>query len=286
SGSDPNAPNYPNGVTCTNTLTGVVTAERMSRTPDERLYSSGDNSSFAFTQCYVSFGDPDGEDFAFAKCAADGSFTLSGLPGGNCGAGASSTTCNLGDIAINQRQANIYTHPYFDANGNGVRDANETGLTLAPANIRFRDGSYSNFNNADLAGNAGVNEVFPLFSWYVIESDSTRYKNTGTHVVYDAGGPADGSPSCGASGTLPCKSSNIAAMMANTAERVSLPVAQRVPGSVYCANADCTGKSILSGPGSSDAPSNCTTSPTTGATSCSALLSTGRIDPPWVLSEG
>jgi len=29
--------------------------------------------------------------------------------------------------------------------------------------------------------------VFPLFSWYVIETDTTRYKNTGTHVVYDAG---------------------------------------------------------------------------------------------------
>src|SRR5205814_4246058 len=69
-----------------------------------------------------------------------------------------------------------------------------------------------------------------------------------------------------------------------TAERVSLPVALRVPGSVYCANADCPGKSILTP--SSDPVSNCTTSSTTGATSCSALLSTGRIDPPWVLSEG
>ena len=315
SGSDPNAPNYPNGVTCTNNLRGVVTTERLSRTPDERLYSSGDNSSFAFTQCYVSFGDADGEDFAFAKCAADGSFTLSGLPdgewrltvfdqwndmlvdglstpvrlgsatNGNCpGPNSGSGTCDMGDLATNQWQANIYTSSFFDANGNGVRDANETGLTLVPTNIRFRDGSYSNFNNTDLAGNAGFNEVFPLFSWYVIESDSTRYKNTGTHVVYDAGGPADGSPSCGASGTLPCKSSSIAAMMANTAERVSVPVAQRVPGSVYCANADCTGKSILNPV--SDPPSNCTTNPTTGATSCSTVLSSGRIDPPWVLSEG
>src|SRR5206468_8023293 len=128
------------------------------------------------------------------------------------------------------------------------------------------------------------NEIFPLFSWYVIETDSTRYKNTGTHVVYDAGGPADGSPACGAGGTLPCKSSNIAGMMANTAERVSVPVALRVPGAVYCANADCPGKSILTP--SSDPVSNCTTSPTTGATSCSTLLSTGRIDPPTVLSEG
>src|SRR5205823_3088503 len=208
------------------------TAERMSRTPDERLYSSGDNSSFAFTQCYVSFGDPDGEDFAFAKCAADGSFTLSGLPDGD------------------------WRLTVFDQWNDMLVDGLSTPVRL---------GSATNANCG---------------------SDSSRYKNTGTHVVYDAGGPADGSPSCGASGTLPCKSSNIAAMMANTAERVSLPVAQRVPGSVYCANADCTGKSILSGPGSSDAPSNCTTSPTTGATSCSALLSTGRIDPPWVLSEG
>jgi len=42
----------------------------------------------------------------------------------------------------------------------------ETGLTLVPTNIRFRDGSYSNFNNTDLSGNAGFNEIFPLFSWY------------------------------------------------------------------------------------------------------------------------
>src|SRR2546430_10290230 len=76
----------------------------------------------------------------------------------------------------------------------------------------------------------------------------------------------------------------MAAMIAAAAERVSVPVAQRVPGSVYCANADCTGKSILNPV--SDPPSNCTTSPTTGATSCSTVLSSGRIDPPWVLSEG
>src|SRR6202008_5045414 len=77
--TDPNL----TGTNCTNSVTGTVTTERMSRTPDERLYSSGDNSSFAFTQCYVSFGDADGEDFAFTKCNADGSFNLSGLPDGD-----------------------------------------------------------------------------------------------------------------------------------------------------------------------------------------------------------
>ena len=38
---------------------------------------------FSFTQCYVSFGDPDGEDFAFTKCDADGTFTFTGLPDGD-----------------------------------------------------------------------------------------------------------------------------------------------------------------------------------------------------------
>src|SRR5882762_3617882 len=209
--ADPNL----TGTNCHNTVTGMITTNRMSRTPDQRLYSSGDNSSFAFTQCFVSFGDPDGEDFAFTKCAADGSFSLSGLPDGDwritvfdqwndtlvdglstpvrLSGGA---TVNMGQIAMNQWQANIYTKSFIDLNHDGIQDNDasghlEPGLTLVPTNIRFRDGSFSNFNNTDLAGNAGFNEIFPLFSWYVVESDSTRFKNTGTHVIYDKGGPAD-----------------------------------------------------------------------------------------------
>jgi hypothetical protein len=266
------------GVNCTNTIIGTVTTERMSRTPDERLYSSGSNDSFSFTQCYVSFGDPDGEDFAFTKCAADGSFKLTNLPDGDWRVTvfdqwndmlvdglstpvrlAGGATTDLGQLATNQWQANIYTSTFFDTNGNGVRDSNETGLTLVPTNIRFRDGSYSNFNNTDLSGNAGFNEEFPLFSWYVVESDSTRYKNTGTHVVYDAGGPADGTPGGG--------TSQIAQYFANTLETVPVPTSLRVPGAYYCANADCT-----------DAPQPLAPGGPGGTT--------GRVDPPWVTTEG
>src|SRR5262249_31237069 len=160
----------------------------------------------------------------------------------------------------------IYTTTFFDQNGNGVRDAGEPGLTLVPTNIRFRDGSFSNFNNTDLNGNAGFNEVFPLFNWYVIETDSTRYKNTGTHVVYDAGGPADGTCT---STTARCGRSSIGAHMANTYEAIPVPGPLHVPGAVYCNNADCTGQSITDGPNTSTSPN-----------------STGRIDPPWVVSEG
>ncbi|HWI68759.1 MAG TPA: hypothetical protein VNS88_10305, partial [Nitrospiraceae bacterium] len=154
----------------------------------------------------------------------------------------------------------------------GVSQDNEPGLTFVPTNIRYRDGSYSNFNSTDLDGFAGFNEVFPIFNWYVVETDSTRYKNTGTHVVYDAGGPVDGSPICaGAASGLPaCGDSTIGKFLARTKEDNSLPPDLRVPGSVYCDNADCTGFSIANGPGSS----------------ASSNLSTGRIDPPWVQSYG
>src|SRR6266403_5661034 len=140
----------------------------MSRSPDERLYSSGDNSSFAFTQCYVSFGDPDGEDFAFTKCDSSGSFSMSGLPDGSwritvfdqwndmlvdglstpvlLGGGK---TTDMGQIAMNQWQANIYTKTFLDLNGDGVHGDNEPGRTLVNTNIGFRDGSDSNVTNTD-----------------------------------------------------------------------------------------------------------------------------------------
>ena len=281
-GTDPNI----SGANCNNSITGTVTTERMSRTPDERLFSSGDNSSFAFTQCYVSFGDPDGEDFAFTKCDSNGSFTLSGLPDGDWRITvfdqwndmlvdglstpvrlAGGATLNVGQLATNQWQANIYTTTFFDANGNGVRDANEEGLALVATNNRFRDGSYSNFNNTDLNGYAGFNEIFPLFSWYVIETESTRFKTTGVHVVYDAGGPSDGSTCGGTTGTV-CGNSNIGHFLANTAESVPVPTNLRVPGAYYCATADCTSAPSPLAPGGPGG-------------------STGRVDPPyWFGTEG
>ena len=287
-GTDPNLA----AANCYNTLSGHVSTERMSRTPDERLYGSGSYNSFSFTQCYISVGDPDGEDFAFTKCDKDGKFTLSGLPDGNwrvtvfdqwndmlvdglstpvaLNSGGSQTPppTNLGEIAINQWQANMYTSTFLDLHGTGVRTSDDPGLVLVPTVIRYRDGSFSNFNNTDLNGYAPFNEVFPLFSWYVVETDSTRYKNTGTHVVYDAGGPADGT--CSTSAAI-CGASTIGDHLANTYEATPLPQSLHVPGAVYCAGADCGSESIATSPVGSHSP---------------ATNSTGRIDPPWVTAEG
>jgi IPT/TIG domain len=300
------------GADCAHEVKGHVTTARMSRTPDERLYGSGTHDSYSFTQCYVSIGDPDGAEFGLTKCDDGGNFDFPNVPAGNwkittfdqwndqvvdgistpigmCDpqsslSGNPPTNCkplvDLGEVAVHQWQANIYTRTFLDLNGDGISNvdgsgnATEPGLPLAATNIRFRDGSFSNFNNTDLNGYAGFNEVFPLFNWYVIETDSTRFKNTGAHVVYDSGGPVDGSSPNGVScatgtNTKFCGTSNIGANLANTYEPHPLPGDLHVPGAVYCTDADCTGQSILDGP-------NPTATPT----------STGRIDPPWVTSYG
>ncbi len=277
----------PSGSACNNTVTGKVTTERMSRTPDERLYSSGSHDSFYWTQCYVSLGDPDGEDFSFTKCDDKGNFTFTGIPPGDWRVtvfdqwndmlvdglstpvgltnSAQGSTAKLGDIAMNQWQANIYTRTFIDDNKDGVSQSNEGGIPLVPVAVRYRDGSLANGLSTDFNGTANFNETFPLFNWYVVETDTTRYKNTGTHVVYDAGGPADGSASCGQSGYPPCGTSTIGQFLANTFEQNPLPANLEIPGSVYCGNADCTGYSVVNG----------TSSSATGT------ISTGRIDSPW-----
>ncbi len=272
------------GLSCTANLTVQVTATHMSRTPDQRVYSSETFDTYGFTSCYVGIGPQDGADFAFAKCQPDGTATFTGIPAGDWklavfdqwndlmldGLVAPVTVDSSGTtrvIPVTQWRTNLSTNTYFDANGNGLRDSNETGLALLATNIRYRDGSYGFFNNTDLQGAAGFNEVFPFMSWLVVESDTTRFKSTGTHVVYDAGGPVDCTNPNGAATPPPC--TGIAANVASTTEAVSLPDNLRVPGAVYCADADCSAQDRLSYP-----------------TGGGANGSTGRIDPPWANTEG
>ena len=279
------------GISCTNEVKGHVTTARMSRTPDERLYGSGNHNSYAFTQCYASLGEPDGQDFAFVKCDDQGNFDFTGIPGGNWKltlfdqwndqvvdgistpvglAGQTNKVLDFGEVAVHQWQANFNTRTFLDLNKDGVSQSNEPGAALVKTNVRYRDGSFSNRNNTDLNGYAAFNEEFPLFNWYVIETDVTRYKNTGTHIVYDAGGPTDGTCT---STTAPCGNSSIGANLANTFEQIPLPTDLRVPGARYCAQADCL-------------PGDSGFDPGTSAAYNGTAGSTGRVDPPWVLTEG
>jgi len=287
---------------CSNTIDGQVNIQRLSRIPDERLYPSGSHDALAWTQCWVSLGDPDGEDFMFTKCDANGNFKFSNVPGGNwrltvgdqwndqiidglstpanvgCVPQAPATTCtgglsalHMGNLGIQQWQSNVYTKTFVDDNKNGIPDAGEIGIPLVYTQIRYRDGHTANNLVTDFNGVANFNETFPLFNWYTVEADSGRYKTTGIHTVYDAGGPADGSGYCGAS-TRPCGTSTAYNFMANTYEAVPLPADLSVPGAVYCAAADCTAEAAGFAAG--------TPKPSSSA------ASTGRIDPPWVTTEG
>jgi hypothetical protein len=293
---------------CTNTIDGQVDVQRLSRTPDQRLYPSGSRDALAWTQCWVSLGDPDGEDFQFTFCDTNGNFKFTNVPGGNwrltigdqwndqiidglstpanlgCIPTPPATTCtggistlHLGSLGSQQWQSNLYTRTFIDDNKNGIMDPGEIGIPLIYTMIHYRDGHNSNALTTDFNGVANFNEAFPLFNWYVVETDSTRYKTTGIHTVYDAGGPADGSPSCGTSsnGARACGTSTAYQFLANTYEAVPLPGDLSVPGAVYCAKADCSAEAAGFSAG--------TAKPSTGA---AATSSTGRIDPPWVDSEG
>jgi hypothetical protein len=292
------------GGSCSNSITGRVTTVRLSRAPDERLYSSGSRDSFAFTQCYLSLGDPDGADFAFTKCDADGNFTFTGIPDGHWRisifdqwddelqdglsvpvAVAGGTTVNMGDVPMQQWQINMYTRTYVDDNKDGLYDGNEIGIPFLGVNVRTRDGSSFNRLLSDFDGVANFNETFPLFNWYVVETDPTRYKTTGIHVVYDAGGPADGGPltsiqgapsTCSPTTNPPCgpSTNTISKFLANTYEPNPLPSDLSVPGAVYCSDADCSTRVGV--------PYD----PTLPVPSSTTNHSTGRIDPPWVISEG
>ena len=67
-----------------------------------------------------------------------------------------------------------------------------------------------------------------------METDTTRYKQTGYHVVYDAGGPADGTPGGGRleHRRSPCKHGG-------DQSGADEPAGS---GRYYCADADCTGR--------------------------------------------
>jgi hypothetical protein len=185
------------------------------------------------------------------------------------------------DVPVMEWRSNLYGRVFLDQNGDGVSQPDEPGLPLVPFNIRYRDGSYANFNNTDLAGYAGFNEVFPRLNWLVVDIDQARHKLANVHVVYDAGGPADNTTMVSdgsgqsvlctsSSATARCGDSTIASGFANTVESPTahLPAALRVPGSRYCASADCP----ASDPGFNPAGSN--------------AGSTGRVDQGWASTQG
>ncbi len=294
--------NIPGGPYCNNTVNGHVTMLRMTRPPNELQYDTGvfppgdprNYQGLSYSNCYASLGDPNGATFAFAKCDGNGNFTFTGVPDGNWAltvfdqwvdfildgaskpvnlkGGKAGSTVELTYPAFPWHE-HIWMSNYMDANGNGTREPDEMGLANTQVAVRFRNGKFSSFSGVDITGTNTFNELFPLFNWYVVESDRTRYRGTGVHVVNDAGGQVDG-PSThypGNNGTGNGNTNSAYQGVLNSNESFPLPTTLRYPGSVYCAAGDpqCANTNML-------------TLPTGGGPGGS----TGRIDPGWVVSEG
>lgn len=255
-------------------IKGRVTNLHMSRPWSVSLFNSQSHDPISQSTCYVGANAQNGvgQNVAFAACDGDGNFTLTGLPNGTYQivvwdqwldqimeyktATVFNADAIMGDVPVFSWFQSVYTSTYFDDNKNGVREDTEGGLNQVPIRIRYRNGAISNTNTTDNQGNAAWAEVFPLFNWYVMESDTTRYKGTGVHTANDSGGAVD---STGA----------FAGWMNTTEQFGPLPNNLRVPGAVYCGSGDCSDVNLL-------------TNPAGGGPG----TSTGRIDPGTVATEG
>lgn len=236
----------------THTVAGTITNLHMSRPSSEALYDSQSHTPLAQTQCYVGLNSQNGigATVAFSKCDANGKFLLTGVPNGQYqlaiwdqwqdqifefqSVAVIDANVNMGTVPVFSWFQSLYTRTFID---NG---ADNPGLLQVPMQIRFRDGQFSNSLLTDSHGNAVFNELFPLFNWYVMESDNTRYKGTKIQIVNDGGGKVDTTDVTGPDGTtFPTTG------VLNSTESFPLPANLQVPGALYTA-----GKAVRNDPGS------------------------------------
>ncbi|MEA3151398.1 MAG: hypothetical protein QOD56_2337, partial [Gammaproteobacteria bacterium] len=211
-------------------------------------------ATLASSTCYVAVNSSSGTGatVAFATCDPAGNFTLTGVPAGQheiviwdqwldqiiaykaLTVPNGATSVVAGDIPVFSWFTRVQQSAFIDLNQNGVNDPSEPGVSQIPMNIRFRDGSISSFLTTDSTGSVTANELFPLFNWYVLESDTTRYTGTGVNVTYDAGGKPDKAAISVTqlNGTLDPTQKDYSGLL-NSTELYPLPVAQQVPNAVY-----------------------------------------------------
>lgn len=186
------------------TITGQVVKNRINRPPAQMGLNPGE----PVPDAWISLSDTGASlrQVYAAKCAADGSFTINGVPPGTYSltmwdapldqlidfrtvtVPPEGGTIALGQIPIFQ-WFGIYEGSYFvDSNINGIRDPGEVGIANLAAGFRFRDGSLYQGQVSDSSGNFTFNEVFPFFKWIIAESDYSRFYPTGATVYVDKGG--------------------------------------------------------------------------------------------------
>ncbi|MCU1282427.1 MAG: multicopper oxidase type 3, partial [bacterium] len=199
-----------NNLVGTHTITGRVTNQHMSRPSDVKLWDSGTFDPLSSTTCQVVLNSQSGNGagIAAAQCDQDGNFKLTNVPAGDFSVTVfdqwldqiiqtvavlvpASGDVDVGNISVLSWFTQYDQNIFLDKNQNGIYEDGEPGISNVPLTVRYRNGAPSNVTLSDSSGNGILVELFPLFNWYVAEADTTRYKQTGVHIVVDAGGQPD-----------------------------------------------------------------------------------------------
>ncbi|MDB5897810.1 MAG: hypothetical protein JWP41_1412 [Ramlibacter sp.] len=207
----------PNGISApvlngTTSVTGRVVNLHTGRPPDYSFFPVAGGSSATATPipgCWVAVNEAAAGRALFAgPCNADSTFAIPNVPAGTYElvvfdeamdviinqkpftVPANVQTYALGDVPVFQWFARFQGRVFFDTNGDGFPDTNETaGIPAQVINIRFRDGSIYQSTLTNSKGEFKFTEVFPFFNWMIAEVDYARFKATGATITVDAGGP-------------------------------------------------------------------------------------------------
>lgn len=187
------------------TITGQIVYAHDMRPP----LSPGLSPGLPVPECYVGLNNLSGNDEQVytAPCNPDSTFSIANVPPGtyqlaiwdkpinaiidyrNIVVPANGGTIALGKVAVYGWFGTFMGNVFNDANRNGYKDADETGIANQLVNIRHTDGSIYASTFSDNDGNYTITQVFPWWRWVVAEIDGTRFKATGLTAVVDDGGP-------------------------------------------------------------------------------------------------
>lgn len=194
------------------TVTGRAVNLHNSRPPNYTFHPTPGITNPVATpvpQCWVALNEPGGGRALYAApCNADSTFAIPSVPPGTYDlvvfdealdviisantvtVPAAAETHALGDIPVFTWFGRFQGRVFYDANGDGFPDPEETsGIPDQAINIRFRDGSIYQSTLTNSRGEFRFTEVFPFFNWMIAEVDYARFKATGATITVDAGGP-------------------------------------------------------------------------------------------------
>ena len=194
------------------TVTGVVTSQHMLRPSNVSLWDAGTYDLLASTNCRVALNDGAGNGSAVqvVACNPDGTFTLSNVQVGDYevqvfdqwldqiiqakAVTVTATQATTGAV-VPMPGGNIQPLSWFTQHDQNILLDDGTGKLKGIPSVlmsdRYRNGSMSNQTLTDVNGNGILVELFPLFNWYVSESDTTRFKQKQVNITVDGGGVVD-----------------------------------------------------------------------------------------------